>query len=86
MTKLLDEKRITRIQLPGNSSDLNPLENLWAVIRYREGTLAQEIMFGQNVRERGEILIRPEHLTLIVKSYLLSVKNILIVFTSNTKH
>ena len=43
-------------------------------------------MFGQNVRERGEILIRPEHLTLIVKSYLLSVKNILIVLTSNTKH
>ena len=33
MTKCLDEKRIMRIQLPGNSSDLNPLENLWAVIK-----------------------------------------------------
>ena len=60
MTKLLDEKRITRIQLPGNSSDLNPLENLWAVIKYR----GLQIKNGQNVRERGEILIRPEHLSL----------------------
>ena len=31
--KWLDEKRIMRIQLPGNSSDLNPLENLWVIIK-----------------------------------------------------
>ena len=28
LTKWLDEKRIMRIQLPSNSSDLNPLQNL----------------------------------------------------------
>ena len=52
----MDEKRIMRIQLPGNSSDLNPLENLWVVIK-RILSTAQEI-FVRIHRESGERLFR----------------------------
>ena len=54
ITKWLDEKRIMRIQLPGNSSDLNPLENLWAVIK-KIGDFSSRDVLSECEREGRKI-------------------------------
>ena len=54
MTKWMAEKRITKIQLSSNRSDLNPIENLWGVITEIIDFQLKREMFRQNMRETEE--------------------------------
>ena len=70
-TEFLDKNKISVLERPGNSSDLNPFENLWTTmednVAYKQPSTAENL--GQAVKEVWVTEITQEYCEYLVSSH-----------------